>query len=471
MDVRSITVEVPIDFKVPSIYKEDPHTVSVALALGAEAYETLRTKAIDRARNETHAEAMKQATASYQEQLTETLSTAEAQIKRLTSERQKYEQALQVSQSRMEALEQSAAAVRHEARQEAIQNFQSLLEAKEKHISQLEQTLEKQLGTVSSKMDTLQNSITKTFSSSKEKGAFGEGLMETFLKKAYDCDIHVISKDAQTADIRMVRGPECEYFWEAKNYTRMVSSEEVEKFRRDLRLHPEVRAGCLVSLRTGIVGRSRGGDIDMEFLEDGRCILYLSNFMNRDDPVYYLQTLRPFFQVVEANLKPIKEDSCTVRALEQKATLIANLLRSHCATVAKHRNSVITHRKRVDTMFTEFQGYIMESETQLQTVLKLAIGGDEATTAQEEVETILPPVFKKQRLSDYDGRPKAFLSWLLREAEGRDGSQIEVKELVERATGFSDKFIRELREDMFQPTAWARGSRHILGLGWKEQEN
>jgi hemerythrin-like domain-containing protein len=468
MDVRAVTLQVPIDFKVPSIYQEDANTVSVALALGAEAYETLRTKAIDRARNETHAEAVKQATASYQEQLSETLSTAEAQIKRLTSERQKYEQALQVSQARLEALEQSAAAVRHEARQEANQNFQSLLEAKEKHISQLEQTLEKQLGTVSSKMDTLQNSITKTFSSSKEKGAFGEGLMEAFLKKAYDCDIHVISKDAQTADIRMIRGPECEYFWEAKNYTRMVSSEEVEKFRRDLRLHPEVRAGCLVSLRTGIVGRSRGGDIDMEFLEDGRCILYLSNFMNRDDPVYYLQTLRPFFQVVEANLKPIKDDSDTVRALEQKASLIANLLRSHCATVAKHRNSIVTHRKRVDTMFTEFQGYIMESETQLQTVLKLAIGGEEATTAQEEVETMLPPVFKKQRLSDYDGRPKAFISWLLSEAEGREGSQIEVREMIERATGFSDKFIRELREDMFQATAWARGARYVLGLAWKQ---
>jgi HD-GYP domain-containing protein (c-di-GMP phosphodiesterase class II) len=439
----------------------------MALALGAEAYETLRTKAVERVRNETHADAVKWATASYQEELAANAATADVQIKRLTGERQKYEQALQVAQARLEALEQSATTLRQSARQEARESFQELLEAKEKQISQLEQTLEKQVGTVCGKMDTLQNSITKTFSSSKEKGSFGEGVLESFLKKAFDCDIQVISKEAQSADIRMIRGPECEYLWEAKNYTRMVTSEEVEKFRRDLRLHPEVRAGCLVSLRTGIVGRTRGGDIDMEFLEDGRCILYLSNFMSRDDPVFYLQTLRPFFQVLEATCKPIKEDSESVRELQQRATLIANLLRGHATSVAKHRNSIVTHRKRVDTMFTEFQGYVMESETQLKTVLKLAVGGDDADRVQMEVDTELPRIFKKPRLSDYQGRAKEFLTWFLEVTEPCEGSHIEVKELVDRATGFSDKFIRELREEIFDGAAWAKGARHILGLAWK----
>jgi hypothetical protein len=32
--------------------------------------------------------------------------------------------------------------------------------------------------------------------------------------------------------------------------------------------------------------------------------------------------------------------------------------------------------------------------------------------------------------------------------------------------GFGEKFVRDLREDVFQGTAWARGARFILGLKW-----
>jgi hypothetical protein len=281
-----------------------------------------------------------------------------------------------------------------------------------------------------------------------------------------------VSKDAQTADIRMLRGPDMEIFWECKNYTRMVSSEEIEKFRRDLRLHPEIRVGCLVSLRTGIVGKSRGGDIDMELLEDGRPILFLGNLMAREDVVFYLQTLRPFFQAVEALARPIRGDSETVRLLEAKAALVANLLRSHAQSVAKHRNALVSHRKRTDSMFVEFQGYILESETQLQSLLRVAMGGEEdATAVEKDVGTALNPnVFVKDRLSDLDGRAKAFVSWLLEVAEPREGTQLEIKELLDRAKerGFSEKFVRDCREDLFQGYAWARGARYILGLRWKE---
>ena len=122
----------------------------------------------------------------------------------------------------------------------------------------------------------------------------------------------------------------------------------------------------------------------------------------------------------------------------------------------------------MDTMFTEFQSYVTEAEVQIKTVLRLAVGGDAGEEAQEEAETILPPAFKKQRLSDYDGQPKAFLSWMLDIVEPKENSNIEIKDLVEKGKvrGFSEKFIRSQRE-IFNDDVWGRGGRFIQGVAWK----
>jgi hypothetical protein len=122
----------------------------------------------------------------------------------------------------------------------------------------------------------------------------------------------------------------------------------------------------------------------------------------------------------------------------------------------------------MDTMFTEFQGYILESETQLQSLLRVALGSEEEEAeVRQESEMMLPPlVFSKERVADFDGRPKAFLLWLLSVATVREGTQVEIKELIEKAKekGYGEKFVRDLREDMFQPSAWEKGSRFIMGL-------
>lgn len=459
-----ITLGLPSDFVTPkALLGASPEDTALILTLGSSAFETLHLKAMESVRSETHTDAISKATEAVQ-------LVADQQLKKIRQEKQAYEEALQVAKSRVEALEQGLSAQRAQIQKEARESMTELIDLKDRQIQDLQSRQEQTMLGVTSRLESLQSSITKTFSSSKEKGTFGEMFVEGMLKKAFDCDINVVSKDAQTADIRMIRPPDLEYFWEVKNYTRMVTTEEVEKFRRDIRLHPAIRAGILVSLRTGIVGRSRGGDIDVEFLEDGRSILFLSNFLNRDDPVFYLQTLRPFFQLLEALTKPAKNDSDTVRALEAKGALIANLLRTHSASVAKHRNSLISHRKRMDNMFAEFSGYVMESETQLQALLRVAVGSDEdVEQVASDAETFLPSlVYTKERLSDLEGRTKAFITWLLSATEVREGTQIEIKELLEKGKekGFSEKFVRESRDELFQPAAWARGSRYILGLRW-----
>ena len=473
---KIVAVLVPNSFEVPEIYKDTnvwrSNDRAAALRLGAEALDLFEERSIEAARLESHEEAVKKATASF-----------DADAAKLHAQVRRAEEALRAAQFRVDALEQSAATQRQEAMREAKEALQGVLEAKEGQIRQLQTSLERQMELVATKVDGLHSSLTKTFSSSKEKGQLGENLMENILKRAFDCDIQAVSKEQQTADIRMTRASGAQYFWEVKNYTRMVNPDEIEKFRRDLRLHPAIRAGVLVSLRTGIVGKGRSGDVDMEFLEDGRPILFLSNFMSREDPVFALQSLRPFLDILESvRLQNAEKDEGdddstaeTVAMLKAKATLITNLLKSHEAIVAKHRNALVGHKKRIDTMFVEFQGYIVEAEAQLQALLRVAMGGEgDVEAVRGDAELKLPlEVFSRENLMECgDKRVQEFLKWLLDVCEVAEGGELEIRELVEaaRKEGYGEKWIKGLREDLYRERAWSKGARLIYGLRWREPE-
>ena len=471
MTTKKVSLTIPVDFVVPAMYSEGkPAEVAVALRLGAEATAYIQKRGTETLRQETHAEAVVQAAKEFEVQLKEAELVAGKEMAKLRQDKLKAEEAARAAQLRIEAMESSASVLRLQIQKEVRESMNELLAAKDDHIQRLQQNLEKSVDTVGKRVESLQQSITKTFASSKEKGNFGEFMIEAQLKRAFDCDVHIVSKGAETADIRMTRAAGA-YLWEVKNYTRMVSTEEVNKFRRDLRLHPDVRGGILVSLRYGIVGKARGGDIDVEFLEDGRFILFISTFMAHEDTVFYLQTLRPFFETIEAMAKPVKEEVEAIRALEMKAALMTNLLRSHAVSVTKHKNALVGHKRRTDSMFAEFSSYILEAEAQLQAILRVAMGGDgEVADVLSETETHLSPiVFAKERLSDCgEERSREFVKWLLAVAEVREGTQLELKDLLERARkgGYSEKWVRGIREDLFQETAWPKGSRFLMGMRW-----
>ena len=454
---RQITLTVPKHFQLPPIYLEAAEEqIALALMLGAEAVSYMNKQAGLAAQTDSQDQIIKEATREFER----TSITLQTKLKRA-------EEAARASSLRVEAMEQEASSLRAQIHKELTASFDTLLKAKEQQIQQATDVANRAIESVGKKVEGLQNSMTKTFASSKEKGTLGEMIMEEFLKKAYECSVEVISKESQTADIRMVRALAA-YFWEVKNYTRMVSKEEVEKFKRDLRLHPDVCGGVLVSLRQGIVGHNKGGDVDLEFLEDGRFILYLGNFMSNEDPIFFLQTLRPFFECIEAMAKPVKDDTDTVRALQMKATLITNLLRNHKESVIKHKNSLIGHKRRMDTMFAEFQGYILEADAQLQTILRVAMGDDtDSADALQEVNSKLDSkFFKKECIADHaEEKVREFIKWFLGVAEPMEGSQVEIKDLIEKGKAqFSDKFVRGLREDVFQETAWGKGSRVLAGF-------
>jgi hypothetical protein len=120
-------------------------------------------------------------------------------------------------------------------------------------------------------------------------------------------------------------------------------------------------------------------------------------------------------------------------------------------------------------MFSEFQAHITEAESQIHSLLKVAMGSEkDSEDVQKEVDTCLSiSLFQKEHLSEYDDRTKSFICWFLEFAE--EGGQMEIKDLIDRAKipGFGEKFVRDLRETVFQPSAWPKGARFIIGFHWK----
>jgi hypothetical protein len=76
----------------------------------------------------------------------------------------------------------------------------------------------------------------------------------------------------------------------------------------------------------------------------------------------------------------------------------------------------------------------------------------------------------KERLSEIlDDKTRDFVKWFLANYDVKEGTQVELKDMIERAkkNHFSEKWVRAARDDVFQESAWAKGSRFIQGVSAK----
>ena len=68
--MKNIYISVPDNFELPSLYNNgNEKAVSIALTLGAEAYETLYANVTDRVRKETNADIITEVSKKYTEQI------------------------------------------------------------------------------------------------------------------------------------------------------------------------------------------------------------------------------------------------------------------------------------------------------------------------------------------------------------------------------------------------------------------
>jgi hypothetical protein len=320
------------------------------------------------------------------------------------------------------------------------------------------------------KFQTMKESVTRQLGS-QEKGKAGEVAMEELIKKSFGAaegfDLQSTGKEAQRGD-HIMTYKSLKVMWEIKNYTRMVNKDEVEKLHRDMRSNPDVGIAFMVSLYAGIVGHNKAGDIDVEVLEDGRTVFYLTNFYKRDDPLLYLQALRPFLDLVET--KPAQAgvlESEEISNLQSKMKIVHYLLMTHQKTLHTLYNSLIQQKKKTDQMNTELLALIRQAEMDCTNSIKELLEETEHEGADTEA-TLNPEIFTKTALVDLTATQKKFIQWFHQTCTEDRSLEIESKKFQEayKTVFKTDKEAKEIRE-MFQESAWPKGGKKVKGFQLK----
>ena len=462
---KTITLTLPFNYQIPELYlQSNPDVLATALTLGSEACRVLTEEAFAKVRNETHEEIIK-----------EVRKTTDLELAKLKRERDESEEVAQQTPKRLKRLEQESQEQEQRIRQEERRNREEIAKEKDARIQALEIQLKDSSKSLAEGFQTLKEQLIRNTTGSTNRGRDGESQVEELLKTAYGADpsfdLTAVGKEGHKGD-HIMTYQAVKLLWEVKNYTRMVSKDEVEKLHRDMRDNQDMVMGIMISLQHGIAGHTKAGDIDIEFIDSKRCIVYISNFHLRQDKVFYLQSLRPLFEAVaRANRETTETHDTAIADLQSKATLVRALLQNHQGSVQRHYISLLNHKKRSEQMFAELMSFLKESEGQVKEMLSVTLGtGNNIEAQTKEIQNLPERIFKKTNAVEMNERERKFVEWLLSEVIFEDEASVAIKDIVDKAkeSNFSEKEVRAYRETLFQDMAWQKGGKLIAGLRWKD---
>ena len=448
MELSQITLNVPTSFILPQFYQtNNPDRTSLALRLGALAAKA----AEDTIREECNSDLVTQLEKKH-------ITTRD----RLEKEKRALEESFTHLQSKLNLDESMKSELRQRIQEECRATYRELLAEKDKNAERAareNQALQERLQKLA---DSLNRQV-----GSQEKGRLGELRVEDLITRAFGMgpgfELIAKGREAQSGDHHMMYN-DMKVIWETKNYTRPVNKDEVEKLRRDMRSNPDVKLAFMVSLTNGIVGHTKPADIDMERLEDGRFIVYLSNLYKHEDPVLYLQGLRPLLELGNyMGVHKERADSEELSQMKVKAQIIHHLLKNHMTTLQGIHNSVVNNKRKTDQIYVEQMSLVKQAETELVSTLKELLSEEEQSASIHS--TLNPEVYTKQSILDCTDKEKKLVTWFQNYCVEDSKGEIDTKELQEKLkeAGFKEKELTEARK-ILQDTVWSKGGKKVKGF-------
>lgn len=150
----------------------------------------------------------------------------------------------------------------------------------------------------------------------QEKGREGErSVMEALESTLLNCDgysVEDVSKLPNNCDILVKRVGHGDVRIDVKNWSRNVSSKDVEKFENDL-THLDT-SGIMLSLNTGVVGKR---NFEINQLMTGKFAMYLCDFgSSLDDLPEYIRLLHTLERVCKSDDECIRVDKMAVSRIQ-----------------------------------------------------------------------------------------------------------------------------------------------------------
>jgi hypothetical protein len=470
---QEITLQVPADFQLPNLFQQvSAEQTGQILTLGAQAYRMIYQEG-QKLQHETLFQSLKaQATAEYEPQLQKAQAAAE-----------QANQALATMKRRIQQEEEYRAATESRVREEERRNREEILKEKDSRIQALEQQVKQQIQgvelqlketsrTLTDSFQSFRESMVKTSSGSKNKGTMGETLFQDIVQRAFGTAIEYAGSEGHQGDLHMTwKGHKI--LLEVKNYERNVDQKEVTKFHRDMEEAKDMSIGIMASLQTGITGHHREGHIDIEELRDGRTCIYLSKFMSHDDPVLFLQGLKPFLEVllVYRTNKAAAEDGDSearvqVSVLEQQRSILLRLVQNHQKATAKFKCTLVNARKKSDQIWLDLTTEMRETEHQVKLLLETLLEVSNPATAENDTEQSdhLPGyIFKHTDLYQFSDKQRKFIQDVMTVFEAGEDYSLPKKDLKEllKSHGYSEDTVSKYAEQVFQEDVWGKGKKDV----------
>jgi hypothetical protein len=120
-------------------------------------------------------------------------------------------------------------------------------------------------------------------------------------------------------------------------------------------------------------------------------------------------------------------------------------------------------------MFQEFEALVARHDTNTKAALRVLLGG---RAVQDEIQNeaameLASAVFVPSCVGAIQvEKNRMFVKWLLKETVVEESSEIRITDLVGRAkvAGYSENFVRGVKEALFTADAWPKSSKTIRGL-------
>jgi hypothetical protein len=501
--ITELTLQVPTTFQTPAEYlASTPEQNAQMLLLGSQAFSYMKQEG-QKVNHETLFQQLKtQAESEYMVKIRKLEDSLTATRTTLEREEQTYKELLADVKRRLVQEQSQTQETERRIREEERRNREELLCEKEKQILVLREQLESGMKSVeqqvkeshrsfSESLCSFKEQFLKTTTGSKKKGDQGEAVFCELLKRAFgsegsgdEFEVNNVGKEGYQGDLRM-RWRDHNLMWEIKNYDRNVDKKEVQKFIRDMEESKDISMGIMVSMNTGIAGHTKAGDIDIEVLADGRICVYLCNFFSvAQEPILYLQSLKPFFQTFLSYKETQKmgsgdDETLSKRLLdrfEHHRGIMLKLLKKHEESTRKFKNTIAHSKKQMDQTWQTISVEMREAENSVKLLLETMMEIPTAETIQEEEEEVkeeqqeLPEyVFRHTDLAMYTSKERKFVEQMLGLLEFGDELSILKKDLKElfKPYKYSDETISRFFEQVLMEDAWNKGGQKVRFMRMK----
>ena len=168
------------------------------------------------------------------------------------------------------------------------------------------------------KLDKICSTLTPTITGSSKKGKFNEDLMDNFFIETFKDYEYVNTHTTPHSGDAIMSKKGLKIMLEYKSYSNSIPTQEVTKFKRDLK-EKNIKHGIMLSSHTSICNKN---DFDIEMFDDGFTIVYISKVsqLNRWDLVESAVRLQEMFYNTHA--KKLVFDVVSVKLESINAILV-----------------------------------------------------------------------------------------------------------------------------------------------------